>query len=223
MKKSFTLIELLVVIAIIAILAAMLLPALSKAREKARAISCVSNLRNLGLYMRMYVDDNGRLMPCKATFDIPDYSAPAWDKFIMSYYAAKDSNWKKRGIFQCPSGTIPVDDAEAIYGMFCNQGAEYDMPQMTPEPRRPTETPVFGDSAVLSGSAYYSQTYALIVKGGYPHDASHVFHTRHNKLGNVAYYDGHVGSVSKTTLVDFPYMYCDNNMQMAWFIDCLAY
>ncbi len=74
LKHAFTLIELLGVIAIIAILAAMLLPDLASAKNKATQISCLSNLRQINLFMQMYTDDN------KGVFPTALLSASAYDK-----------------------------------------------------------------------------------------------------------------------------------------------
>jgi len=109
-KRGFTLIELLVVIAIISILAGMLLPALSQAREKARSIVCMSNIKQLGLAFEMY----------KMSFDSRYPNNPDWKTKIWTYVDPQTRN----KITTCPSRhgkTIPNDNW--FYGQGYNIGS----------------------------------------------------------------------------------------------------
>lgn len=121
-KSAFTLIELLVVIAIIAILAAILFPVFAQAREKARAITCISNQKQLSLAFMMYLQDYDETFPLdqydavNPAIDTTDLSLRLWQVFLYPYIKNGDYGTDKygpytagtSGVWVCPSYPAPI-------------------------------------------------------------------------------------------------------------------
>src|SRR5437773_4162949 len=99
-QTGFTMVELLVVCAIIFLLAALLLPALSRARENGRKIACLNNLKQLGYALQIYTTDNDGWFPYQGS-EVGDFANPSaaanWLKYCLAYLG------NKKQVLRCPS------------------------------------------------------------------------------------------------------------------------
>jgi prepilin-type N-terminal cleavage/methylation domain-containing protein/prepilin-type processing-associated H-X9-DG protein len=148
--RGFTLVELLVVIAVIALLLGILMPALSKSKEKAKGVVCQSNLRQIGMGAYLYADSYNSFIPR----GLGGGSGQAWFQLFMPFLAQKpiDNDYRNVVIYRCPG--YPNKEQTVCYVVNGwkfrdkndNTGSEVSVPTQVLACKRPSETSYLADN-----------------------------------------------------------------------------
>ncbi len=197
-QRAFTLIELLVVIAIIAILAAMLLPALSSAKQRAWTAQCLSNLHQIGLAMTLFADDNRGLYPESGGY-IPwgtkDAAPPngsgkySWTRQISSY--AQNTN-----VYRCPANKLLPAANQSPFDYFNGVRAAYIVtdgfaPVDSKRILFPAAYVLSGDTCDFATNDSDKDDYTFNCVGGSANGTPAMQWQAHSKGQNILFADGH--------------------------------
>ena len=194
-RRAFTLIELLVVIAIIAILAAMLLPALASAKQRAWTIACNSNLHQISLGLTMFADDNGGRYPQSGgsiawNLVYPDAPTNAWMQQIVSYTQSTN-------IYRCPSNKLLPEATQSRFNYFNGVRAAFvaaNFQRAAVDTKRilfPTQLVLSGDTLDFEPIDADKDDYTQNCVGGLANGIPYEDWQAHSKGQNVLFADGH--------------------------------
>ncbi len=196
MTKRFTLIELVVVIAIISILASMLLPALSTAKEKARSLSCLGNWRQIGSGVAMYSDDYEHWMPIACT---SSGNSNNWRLEVSPYLGLTVTGTSDLdlagGVFKCPTYQYKNDPIQAWEGGY-GWNSQY-FGKRTDRKRfnmieRPSVSAFAGDGVDWLGEGTWDYTYLYAPSYAYGSHPTPSVGNRHHRGINLLWGDLHV-------------------------------